>query len=690
MNVIKHYCLYLALSLPVLALADHQQLPTIIIEGNAQRPGTLGIAPDSSGLKDTASLLMRVPGANVNRSGPLSGIAQYRGMYGNRINVEVNGMPWKEVGPNSMDPPLSHLPAALVESLEVTRGISPVSSGIEAIGGSMKVQAREGHFAEQQGEVEWDGVASTGYSTVDDGRFGALFTSIATKHHKLFASGSSEQGNTYSYESDKPVDSTQYDRDAFTLGYGYQRHGHKLNIGYSNNITGFTGTPTLPLDIEYVRGGINTFSYQGAFDSFSVDSSFYYQNMRHAMNNYKIRSAPLMLGMFRQARTEVDGLGAKLAVTVPLFDGDFTLGIEGDTSNHDALIRNPNQAMFLVDAYSGVERDRISMFTEWKGQILPKTSLEAGIRYSYIHSDAGTVVSRNPNFRGTPKAPAAMALNAAFNTANREVKDENIDLALVLRHTLTDNFDIEFGLARKTRSPSYQELYTYIPLETTGGLADGRNYIGSLVLNHEVSYQTELAFEWHSDAIYIAPRLFYHHVEDYIQGTTGTNDNALIIDPNSLQFNNIDAQLYGMDVEGSYAITDELFFDAIFSYVRGKRTDKNDNLYRIAPLNASTQLTYYRAFWSVAVEGVFYAAQNDVAKFNGELKTSGYALLNLRGQIEPVEGFTIGLGIENVFDKSHEDHLAGINRVRNNPDLPVGSRIRAPGRNYYATMGYEW
>ncbi|NOQ36429.1 MAG: TonB-dependent receptor, partial [Methylococcaceae bacterium] len=66
------------LAMPVITLAnDVEELPTIIVEGTGDRPGTFATAPDSSGLKDTASLLKNIPGANVNRSGPLTGIAQY-------------------------------------------------------------------------------------------------------------------------------------------------------------------------------------------------------------------------------------------------------------------------------------------------------------------------------------------------------------------------------------------------------------------------------------------------------------------------------------------------------------------------------------------------------------------------------------------------------------------------------------
>jgi len=93
--------------------AETEQLTAIVVEGSPGRPGSFAIAPDSSGLKDTAALLERVPGANVNRNGPLTGVPQYRGMSGNRVNVAIDGANMKEVGPNSMDPSLSHVPAAL-------------------------------------------------------------------------------------------------------------------------------------------------------------------------------------------------------------------------------------------------------------------------------------------------------------------------------------------------------------------------------------------------------------------------------------------------------------------------------------------------------------------------------------------------------------------------------------------------
>jgi len=249
---------------------------TIIVEGSSMRPGEFGIAPDSTAMKDTASLLKRVPGANVNRNGPLTGIASYRGLYGGRINTVVDGMSWKGVGPNSMDPPLSHIPASLTESLTVYRGIAPVSSGIETIGGTILTESRKSKFASTD-EFEFHGLASTGYSSVDDGVTNSVFGSYANDKHRVHASASLEQGNDYKYDGSDTVDPSQYDRDAYTVGYGTKFGSHELGFDYNNNDTGHTGTPSLPMDIVWVRGGVFSMDHNVQFgEGRSLESSYYY------------------------------------------------------------------------------------------------------------------------------------------------------------------------------------------------------------------------------------------------------------------------------------------------------------------------------------------------------------------------------------------------------------------------------
>ena len=680
-----------ALAVPFQAVADHEELPTIIVEGTGLRPGTFGAAPDSSSLVDTASLLKRVPGANVARNGPLTGIAQYRGMAGNRINITLDGVNMKEVGPNSMDPPLSHIPAPLTGSLQVYRGIAPVSSGIGTLGGSMKAESKKGHFAEGEG-VETNGMASMGYSSTADGRYGVLFGDIATKNHKLYLGGSSEKGRDYRIENNDKQVPTQYDRDAFTAGYGYQRDGHEFGINYSNNDTGHTGTPALPMDIMYIRGGVYDANYSWDLgNGYKLKTNLYYQKMRHLMDNFTLREryTHLAPAAFRQNRTNVEAGGWDVVFSMPMFNGDMSFGFNGDQANHDGLITNPNNAAFFVQNFKGIERDRYSIFSEWKGDVAKDWSVELGARLTYAMTDSANVAT------SMNMAPVLTLLNN-FNSRDHKKEDLDADLVSIFRYTASSNLDVEVGLARKNRMPSYQERYLWLPLEATGGLADARNYIGDIDLKHETAYQFELGFDWHDDKAYVAPRVFYHYVYNYIQGLASTNMAANMVSINNsgtpaLQFSNIEAQLYGVDVEGGYALDDNWRLDAGLNYVRGQRLDVpgEENLYRMAPLNGRTQITYENAGWMGAIEGIFYARQGDVSTFNNELKTAGYALLNLRGSYEPVTGLVISTGVENVTDKKHYDHLGGIDRV-NLAITGDRNRVAMPGRNFYATLSYKW
>jgi iron complex outermembrane receptor protein len=328
--------------------------------------------------------------------------------------------------------------------------------------------------------------------------------------------------------------------------------------------------------------------------------------------------------------------------------------------------------------FNEAERDRYSFYSEWAGDISDDLALELGARYVHSRLDSGEV---SPNGMRTSNEDGA-----AFNAADRFRNFNDVDLAAVLRYSVSSELDVEIGLARKNRVPTYQELYLWTGSKAVGGFADGSVYLGDLELDHETAYQFEFGLDWHNDDAYIAPRFFYHYVDDYIQGVATDEAVAKGAD---LQWSNIAAQLYGVDLEMGYTFTDNLRFDAGLNYVRGERVNaptSDSDLYRIAPLNGRTQLTFEKADWMAAVEGVFYADQGDVAGYNEEQKTKGYMLMNLRGKYEPFSsGVVIGLGIENVLDSKHYDHLGGYQ----NHNREKG-RVAMQGRNIYATLSYNW
>ena len=106
-------------------MADHAVLEEVQVVGRSDSQA-LDVATTPAPEVDATALLRRLPGANINGNGPLSGIAQYRGMFGNRVAVEVDGAHFASGGPNLMDPPLHYAPASMLETLTLQRTVKSI------------------------------------------------------------------------------------------------------------------------------------------------------------------------------------------------------------------------------------------------------------------------------------------------------------------------------------------------------------------------------------------------------------------------------------------------------------------------------------------------------------------------------------------------------------------------------------
>jgi len=343
--------------------------------------------------------------------------------------------------------------------------------------------------------------------------------------------------------------------------------------------------------------------------------------------------------------------------------------------------------MFWAENYNDVERDRYSVFTEWAGTINPNWELESGLRLSRVSSDAGEVGSNMAMMAG-----GLQTLRDRFNNSDRSQDDNLIDLMALFTYKINNDLDIELGLARKERAPSYQERYLWMPMESTSGLADGNNYVGNINLDKETAYQAELGFDWHTPKAAFSPRVFYHHINDYIQGVTSTDMTVNMVSgmnpmaATPLQFSNVDAKLYGIDAGWFVAINNDWQLDGTVSYVRGERRDTSDNLYRIAPLSARTMLSYVQTTWRVGIEAETVAAQNKVSSENNEQKTSGYAVYNLSGNYQANDAITLSAGVNNLLDRKYENHLGGYNRISADPI----DRLPGLGRSAYVGVNVNW
>ena len=673
------------------ALADHvQQLPEVNVSATTETPFNefrLQANEQPPAAPDTADLLRRVPGANVNANGPLTGIAQYRGMYGDRLNVLVDGINISSGGPNAMDPPLSYIPRARLRDITVLRGIAPVSSGDETIGGTVIANSVRAHFTPGP-DFQFHGDAEAGAHSVDDGYSVSAMAALSNQSQRMHVAATRSAGGNRSFPGGT-ITPSRYERNVFDVGYGLRSGGQELGFDYRRNDTGETGTPALPMDIIYINTDIVRGHFNGGFGPVQFEGKLYYTDVAHKMDNYTLRrpANPLMR-RFTLAGSEATGYDFRS--TLPLGPGKLSLGTDGLLASHDATIHDPGNPGFFVDNFNGVRRDRYGFFGQWDAELASRWHLQLGARYTRVNMDSGTV-------DGTPAhmMPAARVLRDRFNSADRSRADDNVDWVAKLDYALRKDLRMELGIARKTRSPSYQEAYLWLPLQSAGGLADGNNYVGNPNLRPEVSHEVDFGVDWRSGGIYFSPRAFYRSVDNYIQGVPATDPAVIMVssmsgDSTPLQFANVAARFYGADAEWGLPLAENWSLDGIISYVRGQRRDINDNLYRIAPLNTTIDLTHRLERWSFTVEGVFYAPQHDVSRTNGETPSAGYGLLNLFAQYRlPQQGVTLTAGIDNVLDKRYEPHLGGINRVAGS-DVPLGVHLPGDGINGYLNVAVHW
>lgn len=639
---------------------------------------------------DTAALLARAPGANVNGNGPLTGIPQYRGMYGSRIATSMDGRALAPAGPNWMDPPLSYAAAGQLESLELYRGIVPVSVAQESIGGAIAVHTFRGDYGNSE-QFQLSGKVVGSAQSVNQGSHlnAALYGS--NENHRIKVGAMSESGDDTEFPGGE-ITPSEYERQRYDFGYGFRSGAHSLQLDYSYNDTGDTGTAALPMDIDYIKGKLLSLDYSFAPQSdVSMEASLYGSDLKHGMTNYHLRTAP-MPGMWRQNIAESENLGFKLSTTFTDDEGSWTIGIDGFSEQHNSDIDNPNNAMFYVVNFNEAERDVFGVFIE-RQQDWSALSGNFGLRYNHVAMDASEV-DASPAMM----MPPAKMLRDSFNNTDRSQADDNIDLTAKLDYSLSNSTSLYAGIAQKSRSPSYQERYLWLPLQATAGLADGYTYTGNIALKPEVSRQLETGLDFNNGTFTLAPRFFYSRVGNYIQGTPSKVAPAVMLvrmmnigngtnNPDPLQFNNVEAELYGFDMDWRWEMADRFTLSGIVNYVRGKRRDTSDNLYRIAPPNTSVRLDYTANYWAAGLETVLYAEQNDVSKTNGEEKTSDYALVNISATWQATSKLHLAAGVDNVFDEKYDQHLGGYNRAAN-PDISKGSRL--PGTRSNLFLRAEW
>ena len=639
---------------------------------------------------DLRSQLSQLPGVSVNGNGLVSGIVQYRGLFGDRLKVKIDGLEIAGAGPNAMDSPLSH---ALGNSQIVTlyQGIAPVSVGFETLGGAIKIQDAKPVFAESSVFDTNSTLSASWFSNNDAKMLGAQVAAANNQNYVSFQ-GQFQEADNYSSGNGAVVPSTFYERSGLKFSAARYTDDYQLDFLVGSRNTNESGTPALAMDISFVDSLWYKFGLaKNLGNDWKAKAKIFGNQNEHIMTNFDLRTTPVPAA-HRKNTVESDAIGLDLDFIQASVQKNWKFGANYYSQVHDSRITNPNNMAFFIQNFTNVQREVGSVYAEYDIAANPFNSLnknnnvhwQLGSRFTNVGYDADEVGSNmammNPN---------VATLANSFNSAQRALDFDLVDVVIKAETKVNDSLQATLSFGQKERAPSYQELYSWFPLGVSAGLADGRNYLGNLNLEKETAGQIDAGLQLQHKGLTVMGNIFYHSIDNYIIGVPSNNMPANMIATmmgaqQPLQWDNRKAKLHGADLYISKSIG--LHWQATLSaqWVDGKLTESIDGqrypLYRIAPLSGNIALHWSEEAIDVSLSVAIADGQDEVSSLQNETTTPGYAVWNLNMRYQLTSALTLSLIAENLLDKEYAQHLGGTNRVAGS-EIAVGQKVPEIGRN---------
>jgi len=731
------------------APAQESTLPTVTVTDTAPAAPTATTIERNhverlrAATSDTAALLADTPGVSLRAAGGVSSFPVVQGMADDRLRIKVDGMDLIASCPNHMNTPLSYVAPSGVGLLKVHGNIAPVSVGGDSIGGAIVAESAAPRFAKPGESLLTAGELGGFYRSNGYARGVNASATLATDMLSLNYTGSYAQSQNYKAGGDfkdftatgRPgrslgrdvVGSSAYETRNQALGVALRAGNHLVEARYAYQDIPYELYPNQRMDMLGNTAHRFNLRYLGAFDWGEFEARAYREKVDHHMdfgddkpfiyagmapwNGVSALGSNAAYGMPMNTESKTTGAAAKASIN--LADRDLLrLGAEFQHYRLDdwwpasgGNMMGPNTFININDG----KRDRTGVFAEWEANWTASWLSLAGLRYERVKTNAGPVQGYNTS--GMQYQNSSVGTRADFNAMNRRRADDNWDATLLARYTPDATQSYEFGIARKTRSPNLYERYTWsvngMIMAMNNFLGDGNGYLGDPDLKPEIAHTVSATGDWHSaDGVTrLKATPYYSRINNYIDAVCSTGQHPMYGNIAScpanrfvpLQYANQKARLYGIDIAGQMPLGKTGFgqfgLRGLVSYTNGKNRDTGDGLYNIMPLNGKLTLTHDYAAWSNALEIVGVKKKTDVSDVRNEIKSAGYALVNLRASYT-WERLRLDLGVENLFDRRYDLPTGGAYVGQGNTmsmtGAPWGIAVPGMGRSLYAGFNLKF
>jgi len=680
--------IYLSLVCALSLQAAQIELGTIDVEAKVDTEVIKDVHGEDIKSADLAEALFKQsPSIALSRRSGIANDIFVRGQRKDNINVTIDGTKVCGACPNRMDPPISHVATNNVDYIEINEGPYNVED-FGVLSADVKIHTIK-PAEEFEGEVNL-GLGSWGYKKASFNVSGGITDTV-----RFLLSASTETGGQYedgdgndfadqidnyvSGMSTPPTKDPSYqdqyrDMDAYNKKTVMAKlfwnitDNQELRLSYTANRSDDILYPSSKMDalyddsdifnVEYIAKDLGTYSKE-------LNVQLYQSTVEHPMSTmYRKMGASSELTHALDTKMQ----GAKIKNSFDLDNHTITVGLDYSLRNWDGIYTKDGKTHVVPVSIDDVDTKNYAFFLKDKIK-MDKFVLDLGLRY-----DDTTVTPKGNLPAQQPEQPENdySELNGyIFGTYHAD--------------TNTKYFA---GVGKSSRVPDAKELYWLGSMPIPGTTPPVAPSVGTPDLDNTVNYEFDIGVEKKFDNATFKAKAFYSILKDYIAYNSSKSQN---------KYENVDAEIYGFELSGTYVATDSIYFDYGMAYQQGEKDNplsgqNETDMPEIPPFKFNAAVNYdYDESLTLRAEVIASDSWTDIDWENGEQKLDAYAVLNLKGTKKFGKNFELTVGVDNVFDSTY----AVSNTYNDLILLPTAGDdevmlLNEPGRYLYTNIKYTF
>ena len=615
-------------------------------------------------LKDAGEFLERTSGIWKLRKGGIANDILIRGFKGSDINILYDSSKIYSACPMRMDPPLFHVDLSEIEHIKIIKGPFDVKH-YGVVGGSLNLITRKPKRGlRQKLEVNLGSFSYASIFSETSYRKGYFYGSLgySYRYSKAYKTGGGKLFTEYSNYKDRFKDTTAFNTNTLWLKAGYapsKRNG--LEISYTAQRLRDILYPYLLMDSP--EDNADRIFLKLRLGNFTAES--YYSYIYHLMDNTK-RNA----GMFMQTESGSLTYGLRFDYRIR----EILLGMEAFRWHWSAETTMGNMKQFSLP---DVLFQDMGVFGELGKVINKNIKIKLGIRIDSaltIADEDKANLNLYYTYHGTRKS----RVEEIYPSGNVQVyysADKDTKFFLLLGYAV--------------RSPNPQERF--FALNRSGVMeAMYGDWVGNPDLKPTRNAQIDLGFDKKGTNYRLKTAVFYSNVKDLVTLYEANNIKDTGLGSKAKSYTNVDAHIYGTEIEGFLALGNYIFIEGSLSYARGikeiypERGIKDRDIAEMPPLKGRISFRYERLKYFGEIETLLQDTQYNVDSDLDETQTPGWAVVNLKGGIR-YGRLSVTAGVNNIFDKLYYEHLSYLR-----DPFGTGVKLPEPGRELFLTVGFTF